>query len=241
MLNNNNVIRIKGLFNYIDPNLFEKIKPKIISFVTEDCLSLFKDGGYWLNTFDLIQTPVTSNLFEISIETYKPMNLSDENLCYFKNVPTNRAYLISPSLNYFKFECTCSFAILFSTYLNLKNSSYNFRSYFTQLAYTKFQNKKCLNHSFLSECLDKVKLCDSKLSLKMSPDYNLIYLSLNIEFYDIILSQIIILFVNLDKVFVIVVNDNELVGDFDFGNEFLDRNTFINSMFIRLSRKIQYN
>ncbi|CAF1115632.1 unnamed protein product [Brachionus calyciflorus] len=182
------------------------MKPKIISFVTEDCLSLFKDGGYWLNTFDLIQTPVTSDkFFEILIDTYKPMSLSDENLCYFKNVPTNRAYLISPSLNYFKFECTCSFAILLSTYLNLKNLSYNFRSYYTQLTYKKFQNIKCLNHSFLSECVDKVKLCDSKLILKMSPDYNLIYLSLNIEFYDIILSQIIILFGILSNLICIIV------------------------------------
>ncbi|CAF0997878.1 unnamed protein product [Brachionus calyciflorus] len=206
MLYNNKIIRVKGLFNYIDSNLFEKMKPKLIRFVTEDYLSLFKDGGYWLNTFDPIQTPLTSdNLFEIIIETYKPMNLSDKNLCYFKHIPSNRSYLIAPSLDYFKFECNCSFAILFSTYINIKNSSYNFKSHYTQLTYANFEQIEWLNHSFLSECLNKVKLCDSKLILKMSPDYNLIYLSLNIEFYNIILSQIIILFGILSNLICIIV------------------------------------
>ncbi|CAF1093039.1 unnamed protein product, partial [Brachionus calyciflorus] len=72
--------------------------PKLVRFITEDYLSLFKDGGYWLNSFELIQTPVTlDNLFEIIIDTYKPLGLEDENLCYFKHVPSNRAYLITPS------------------------------------------------------------------------------------------------------------------------------------------------
>ncbi|CAF0793983.1 unnamed protein product [Brachionus calyciflorus] len=207
MLNNNNkFIRIKGFINYIESNLFEKMTPKLIRFITEDYLSLFKDGGYWLNSFELVKKPLTSdNFFEIIIDTYKPLSLDDENICYFKHVPSNRAYLITPSVSYFNLKCTCSFSILFSTYLNLKNDSYNFKSYYTQLIYESFQKKKCLNQSFLSQCLDKVKRCNPKLFSKISPDYNMIDLSLKIDYFDIILSQIIILFGILSNLMSLVV------------------------------------
>ncbi|CAF0945697.1 unnamed protein product [Brachionus calyciflorus] len=205
LFNNTDLIRIKGLINYVENNLFDKINSKIIHFFTEDYLSIFQDGGYWLNSFELItDTFQSDNFFEILIDNYK-LSFTEENLCFFKHVQSNRAYLISFTTRYMKFTCTCTSAILFSTYLNLKNFKYKFKSHFTSTTSEFLDGINCLNSTFLKKCSEKVKKCDSKILYKTSTDYNLIYLSLKVEFYNIILSQTIILFGILSNLFSLIV------------------------------------
>ncbi|CAF1043748.1 unnamed protein product [Brachionus calyciflorus] len=193
LFNNTESFEINGLIVQIESDVFDKMKPKVIHFQTDDLLSLFQDGGFWLNSFQIITNPLKlENFYEIILDGYKFFNLKDENLCFFKHVPLNRAYLISISFNYNTYECTCTLSILFSTYFNLGNYSNNFRTYFTYLTYENLKMKNCMNYTFLNECLEKVKKCDIKTRNKIYSDYNLLDFSLNVEFYSIIISQIII-------------------------------------------------
>ncbi|CAF1014101.1 unnamed protein product, partial [Brachionus calyciflorus] len=179
---NNTYCIISGLINFIESDTFSDINLNGIEILNENFLSLFQDGGIWLNAFDYF--------IEIKISFWENYDFSNTDICFFKYVPKNKTTFISVPLYSLEPVCTCSMLIVFSSYFNLKIPKKYFSLWDT---YEKLESIGCLNEKFLNTCnLNKnLEQCDNELKTYSSDKNKLLHYSLYIDFIGIIVSQII--------------------------------------------------
>ncbi|CAF0969676.1 unnamed protein product [Brachionus calyciflorus] len=182
MFNNSNLVII-GQIDIIENDTFFENNPASLEFQIDSILSLFQDGGKWLNAFNYF--------IEIKIQQDdKNYYFPNRDICFFRHFPINSSIFLTVSYDSLYPNCTCPMLVLFSPYfLNPPENSSSL-----WLTYNELLKIGCLNPTFINSCNlnEKLKKCGDFFSYYN--DFNVIRvleISMRIEFFDIILSEII--------------------------------------------------
>ncbi|CAF0946084.1 unnamed protein product [Brachionus calyciflorus] len=182
MFNNSNLI-FKGQIDFIEIDTFFENKPASLEFQINSILGLFQDGGQWLNAFNYF--------IEIKIQQdHNNYYFPNKDICFFRNFPINSSIFLTVSYDSLYPNCTCSMLVLFSPYF--LNPPENFSSLW--LTYNELLKIGCLNPTFIHSCNlnEKFNKCGNFYSYYN--DLNVIKMleiSTRIDFFEIILSEII--------------------------------------------------
>ncbi|CAF0732849.1 unnamed protein product [Brachionus calyciflorus] len=198
---NNTDIRIEGLVDKIEADVFSKVIPKSLIVKTEDFLSLFQDGGKWLNSINF-------NI-EVTIEFEEKYQFPNRDLCFFRNISNSNSFFLNIPLTLLDVNCSCTIIHIFSSYFKNKVSQDYSMSWYI-LKHLKLIG--CFSANLLNSCHlnEKLNQCNTKNFDIASKNYYLLDISLYFDFLSSIFSQIISFFGIVFNIISILVLSSEL-------------------------------